>query len=357
MESYDTILKRMKSNFLVKCGFPADNASDIALRMEVLAGEIFSAGSYLEWIRNQMFPQTAQGKYLDYHAQLRGLTRKSPIKSTVLLYFYVANAVGATLAIPKGTICSTSGDKGVRFITTEDSYIAAGMKAIYVRAEAMEYGNRGNVATGTVTVLVTLPLTDLKVTNTTLVTVGVDEESDDSLRRRVLSSMSDISNGTNGAFYKSIASSYSGVNSAGVIPRNRGNGTVDVFLGGKGTAVSSSVVETVQSGINSLREMNVDVLVQPATLLTYNVYVAVKLKTGFDIDDVSDNILARLKEYFATLFVGESVYLSNLGEIIFHVDGVENYTFNSLYTKDMKIANSQLAVVDKIIVTEAGDWS
>lgn len=77
METYDTILKRMQEKFQSLSGYSADDASDIGIRLKVLAGEIFSMQSYAEWLKRQMFVQTAGGEQLDYHAGQRGLSRKA----------------------------------------------------------------------------------------------------------------------------------------------------------------------------------------------------------------------------------------------------------------------------------------
>ncbi len=42
-ETYESILSRMQDRFQELAGFPADDASDIGIRLKVLAGELFSA--------------------------------------------------------------------------------------------------------------------------------------------------------------------------------------------------------------------------------------------------------------------------------------------------------------------------
>lgn len=66
MITYDEIYNRMKSEFSAKSKYDFDEASDAAIRMRVLAGEIFNAMTNIEWLKNQMFVATASGEYLDY---------------------------------------------------------------------------------------------------------------------------------------------------------------------------------------------------------------------------------------------------------------------------------------------------
>ena len=92
MDSYQEILDRMKAKYKELSGYEADGASDIGIRMQVLAGEVFSLSCYAQWIIRQMFPQTAQGEQLDYHALEQGLTRKPAIAAKGTLSFYLEEA-------------------------------------------------------------------------------------------------------------------------------------------------------------------------------------------------------------------------------------------------------------------------
>lgn len=59
MESYGSVLERMQQTFQELAGFSADDASDLGIRLKVLAGEVYSLLNGVEWLKNQMFPQTA----------------------------------------------------------------------------------------------------------------------------------------------------------------------------------------------------------------------------------------------------------------------------------------------------------
>lgn len=77
MYSYEDILKRMKDQFTSSAGYSPDDASDIGIRMKVLAGEVYSVCSSIDWLNMQTFAQSAQGSQLDLRAQERGLQRES----------------------------------------------------------------------------------------------------------------------------------------------------------------------------------------------------------------------------------------------------------------------------------------
>lgn len=71
MITYDEIYNKMKAEYILQSRYEFDEASDCAIRMRVLAGEIFNAVSNAEWLKKQMFISTASGEYLDYFASQR----------------------------------------------------------------------------------------------------------------------------------------------------------------------------------------------------------------------------------------------------------------------------------------------
>lgn len=354
-KTYEEILQQMQDKFTELSGYRADDASDIGIRLKVLAGELFSSDTYAQWLRLQMFPQTAQGEQLDYHAQLRGLTRKSAQTAQGLLYFSVEKEAAADLLIPKGCVCSTQGKNPVRFETTKDGTIRKGSKSLYIPAQAVRPGVDGNALPGMVTVIVTPPAGVTDVTNQSSFSGGADAESDDELRLRVMEHIKNIPNGTNRAYYKNAAESFEGVHSAGIVPRGRGAGTVDIYLAGKASAAGSALVARVQEYMDDAREINVDVRVLPAQVSTMSIYAEVQVRDGYDFDQVSERCKEAVRAYFDTLGVGEDVRLSSVGEVIYHVPGVLCYRFDDYHTSDSQAQPSQLHVLKDVVITQWED--
>ena len=73
METYEEILGRMQGTFEELAGYPADDASDIGIRLRVLAGEVYSLTAAMDWLEQQFFAQTAQDEQLDLRAQEHGI--------------------------------------------------------------------------------------------------------------------------------------------------------------------------------------------------------------------------------------------------------------------------------------------
>lgn len=350
MYSYNQILTGMQDKFTSLSGYSPDDASDIGIRMKVLAGEVYSLCSAVEWLKMQTFAQSAQGEQLDLRAQERGLARKQPVAASGSLTFQRSTALWYNAVIPVGTVCSTAGENPVRYVTTQEGVLQSGKLSVTVPAEAEQGGRSGNTETGTVTIMVTPPPAMETVTNSAPFRGGTDSESDSELRSRLMQSYTSVSNGTNAAFYRECAMKYDGVYSVGVVPREKGAGTVGVYLGGRGGAPSSDVVSQVQKELNELREVNVSVAVSAAQTVEVNVSVYVTPADNVQFEEAKTACGQAIRRYFEDLSVGEPVILAALGVQIFSTGKIKNYIFDNSVITDKKTASNQLAVCGTVQV-------
>ncbi|MCQ4021535.1 MULTISPECIES: baseplate J/gp47 family protein [unclassified Ruminococcus] len=352
MESYNEIESRMFSKYKELTGCDCHDASDTSIKIKLLAGELFNLQSSISWLNNQLFPQTAAGSSLELHAQMRGLQRKAATKAQGKLKFSLPAAAESTVVIPAGTVCSTAGKNPVRFATNLTTSIGAGRTETIVNAMAIANGETSNVAPDTVCVITNLSNSLLSVTNPEFFSGGADVEDDDSLRRRIMEDINKPSTGTNKAYYKRLAQSVDGVYSANVVSRARGNGTVDIYIAAKGAAIDSRYVSEVQAIANREREINVDVLVSAATTAGVSVNLILSEKSGYDFNEVKESVIEKIKEYFASLQVGESVYVSSLGAAVASAQGVERFLFESSSIHNVSAGPSQLLTVGRITIEQ-----
>lgn len=342
MDSYEDILSRMIDKYTQLSGFKPSEQSDIMIRLKVLAGEVFNTSVAAEFIKTQMFPMSATGYYLDKHAAERGLTRKEAQKAKGEVKFILSTPIETDIVIPKGTVVSTATDDAKRFATDSAVTLTAGNMYVTAKVTAVAGGADYNVLENTVVVMVTPPQGVGAVTNSKAFTGGVDSETDEELRSRILDSYRDISNGTNAAYYKRLAQSVPGVYSASVISRARGAGTIDVCIKGKGdSSLSSTHVVKVQQLLDENRELNVDIMVKYAVAINagFSIYMAVE--DGYSFDDVSEAVTKKVKNYIDMLEIGEPALLCDLGDIIYHTTGVKNYSFRDAYCADVYPTQAQ----------------
>ena len=64
------------------------------------AAQIYAMYLQADWVARQAFPQTAEGDYLDLHAQLRGLERKQASHAAGTLRFFADQAAETPREIP-----------------------------------------------------------------------------------------------------------------------------------------------------------------------------------------------------------------------------------------------------------------
>ena len=108
MDTYDEIYGRMKNVYEQETGDSFNEKSDIAIRLKVLAGEIFKVQTNLEWWKRQMFAVSASGECLDKLASQRDIERKKAMKSTGEITFYISQPCSHDIIIPKGCVVATA---------------------------------------------------------------------------------------------------------------------------------------------------------------------------------------------------------------------------------------------------------
>lgn len=186
--TFNDILNRMKQAFFDECGQNVDNMGDIGARFQVVASELYSLLCNIDYIKRQSFVQTAEGEYLDYHAELRDMHRKASSKAIGILTFAISEPLDSNFTIEAGTICAVKDKPFIQFSTNEDAVILAGETSVDVAATALEAGEEYNAKIGTITVLVAAPTLVSSVTNNHSFYGGYDDESDEALRRRLIKS-------------------------------------------------------------------------------------------------------------------------------------------------------------------------
>ena len=184
MKTVEEIYQELLAAFGTRTGLEPRGGTDLSARMYALAAQVYGLYVQAEWVVRQAFPQTAQGEYLDQHAQLRGLTRKPAVQAEGVVRFTPGEASNLPRSIPKGTVCMTAGM--VRFETTRVGTLEAGALFADVPVRALEPGTAGNVSADTILVMAVAPFGIASCSNPQGCSGGADEEEDESLRERVL---------------------------------------------------------------------------------------------------------------------------------------------------------------------------
>ena len=351
MKTAEEIFESMLADFEESAGFRINSGCDMALRMRAAAEEIAEVYAYAESVRTQCFPQTASGEYLDSHAGMRGIRRMEAAKAVGSITFSVNGTAAVSLSVPAGCVCMTA--SGMSFETLEEGVIAVGESSCTVAAECMTAGSIGNAAGGTVTYMASAPIGVTACSNEAAFSGGADEESDEELRQRVVSSFRRLPNGANAAYYEQEALAVEGVAAAVVTPRAYGIGTVRVTVAGASGTPSGELLSAVLERLEAAREICVDITVAAPTETVVNITAAVDVKDGYDETDVYARVQAALTAYFTGRLLGQSITRARLGSIIFGVEGVENYSL-ALPASDVSVSDTGLPVLGTVSI---GAWS
>ena len=351
MKELTEIYEQMRETFTQEAGFaPSDNC-DAMVRLYALSAQVQSLLAQADWVLDQSFPQTAQGEYLDYHAQTRGITRAEATRASGTLCFSASGAVVADCVIEAGTLAMTAG--GVKFETTERVTIEAGASFITASAQAVEAGASGNAAAGQIRFLSALPAGVTGCTNPDAFTGGSDAESDESLRERIMESYKRLPNGANAAFYEREAMSFPTVAAAKAVGRARGIGTVDVCVATHSGAPSDELLSEIAEALERKREIAVDIEVLAPTETVINVTAELSVRDGYDFAAVREETERALSAYFTGERLGEDVLCAKLGAILYGVEGVTNCHL-LMPTEDTAGGATSLPVLGTVTLTEIG---
>ncbi len=352
MRTYKEILSAMVGEYEGLSGFSLHESSDVYKKLQVLSGEIYSCLVNLNWLKGQMFADTATGEYLDRHGLERGLSRRTASRASGEVSFRITEAALTNLVVPSGTVVSTAGENPLLFETTEEAILRAGELKATVPVVSMGEGKEYNVRPGAVSVMVTPPTGFEAVSNEEALVGGSDVESDESLRGRILESYKNASNGTNCAYYKNVALQVPGITGAGVVPRGRGVGTVDVYIASSKGAVSDEELSKAQAILSEAREVNVDVKVFKANPAPVWFYALVEIEEGYEFEEVEENCRKAVEDYVSTRGVGGKFLLTEAGDRIFHTPGVKEYLLTAFNNSDYICENDEYPVLERFSITE-----
>lgn len=258
-----------------------------------LAGASHELHGHLDYIGRQVIVDTADQEYLERWANIWQITRKAAAYATGNVTLSGVN--GAIL--PSGAILQRQ--DGALFVTQADATIAFGTATVAVKAQAA--GAAGNTDAATKLTL-QQPASGVQSAVTVAaggLTSGADQESDDSLRARLLTRIQQPPQGGDAADYEAWALQIAGVTRAWVAPQEMGAGTVTVrFTRDNDASIipDAAEVTAVQNHIDGLRPVTAQVFVAAPVAAPINFSISIKPNTAAvqqAITDELDDLLRR----------------------------------------------------------------
>lgn len=351
-KTLDTIYQEMLSAFAQASGYLPNASCDLAARLYAAAAQIQGLYLQAQWLLDQSFPQTAKGEHLDRHAQLRGISRGVATCASGTLRFGLSSSVGSDLTVGAGTVCMTG--TGIRFATTETVVLKAGKLYTDAPAVALEPGRQGNVAAGAISIMAAMPVGIKACTNPAAFSGGDDEESDESLRRRLLDSYRRLPNGANAAYYEQVALSRTGVAAAVAVGRPRGVGSVDLYIATDAGIPDQELLEEVNAYLQEKREISVDLRVLAPTPRAVDISVSIQPAAGASFAQARADADQALRAAFTGEMLGKEVTLAFLGNLLYDLESVRNYKFTKP-TADLAASSTVLPCLGSVSIREWGN--
>jgi uncharacterized phage protein gp47/JayE len=195
---------------------------------------------------------------------------------------------------------------------------------ITLAAAAVDPGEDGNVATGTVNVLSDAPSTLTGVVNPVPFTGGAEPEDTEEFRQRLLEWIRNPQTGSPSDL-QAIAESVAGVESATVFPNVPTNGSVTVRISGPGGSVPDPDVQAnVLSTLQDFDIANITIYVSTFTSVPTDVIVAVTTGGTYTLTDVTPSVTDAIANYINGLAVGETLRISAIIDAVFGLSGIDD---------------------------------
>lgn len=317
----EKITDEMRKAYFEQAGSEPVLYSDTDNRIKAAATELYSAYSYAEYIFKQAFVQTATGKYLDYHAELRGLERKKAAFAAGRLTFSIAEPLMKEVLIPKGTICSVSGRPFIQFETTENAVIPAGSLSAELSAKALESGERYNALANEINVIVNPPGYVTAVVNQAAFTGGKNNETDESLRQRIIEIYKYESNALNEAAVKNMVLSCIDVYDAYISADDK---TLYAVLRTSGGYVKKETENEINDKLSFVRLLGFETEVKPALAKEFSAFVDVKAYSGADFDEIKGLVTEKIKDFCGSEKIGKELRSYDIARALADIDYIED---------------------------------
>ena len=304
----------------------------------------------LEAVSENGFIDTAQMEYVDLRAMEYGEYRKPAERAKGWLL--ISDKIGREINID--TVVMTEHDGEPIALQIVEYNVVPESGEVTVQAVAVEPGDNGNIPAYSDMTCVDLP--EAIITNPIELLGGVDRESDEELKSRVLLKVRKPITSGNIYHYELWARQIAGISQARVTPLWDGPGTVKVtVINSEGRAPTSEQVQLVAEHIEKERPIGATVSVVAITEVPINIYIELELTEGLVPSDVKEEVKQNIAQYLVE--ANTEIRHSQIARAILRTEGVKDYksvligTVAELGNHNIIISADDVAVVGEVSVT------
>ena len=315
-QTYEVIKQRILNN--IDKDIDKREGSFTNTMVSPIAVELAQTYIGFEHILNLLFVADSYGEYLDKKASEFGIYRKSGIKARGIVRIYGPDDT----VIPRNAILTT--ESGLTFVVYRQDYIKKDYVDIIV--EANEIGELYNIDKGSTW---NLTITDGKNTieaynieNSSSIIGGVEIETDEQLRDRILEQARNPATTGNEQDYINWCKEVDGVFNVTVRPCWNGPNTVKLIISDENKQpLPQSIVDECNEHIQNIRPILADVTVVNPTI--FDVDVSLTIYTTTNTDDVKEQIKYVTVENLKKC--NDKIRLNTLGAEYLSIEGVVDY--------------------------------
>nr|DAL57032.1 MAG TPA_asm: Baseplate J like protein [Bacteriophage sp.] len=324
----------MNPNSTVEGSFGRDIINATSVEFEKTYAE-------LSLVSQAGFAQTSWGEYLENIAEEHGVFRRSAVRAIGTV------TVTGTGTVSQGALFQTQ--DGTEFSATSTVKVTASAD---VPVQAVEYGSKGNVAAGAITIIPMSIPGITRVTNAKATYDGFDEETDEELRERLLFKVRMPATSGNMNDYIEWGTSVEGVGHITVVPLWNGNGTVKLLVtDSNGQPASPELLARVTEKVESMHPIGATVSVIAPSVLGLTVALT-PTKGGGD----AAAIKKVLNAYFLSRqYTEKKVSYAKVGQLIIEnadttqVEDYDNLTINGA-TANIGVDTDQIPSVVEVVL-------
>lgn len=313
--------------------------------------EIANAYVELDTVFGLAFADTSEGEYLEKICIPFGVYRKQSVKSKGEV---TLNGPKGTI-IPVATRVQTTIGESVFFVTLEEITLTGNPVKVAVECEIG--GEIGNVAIGDINALAPGDLYGIvTVINETAIEGGVNQESDESLYKRLVDRAQNPATSGNANHYKQWALEVPGVGDVKVFPVWNGGNTVKVvLLDDNKRKPDESTINKVIAHIEANKPVGPTITTIGAEEVKITCTATLTLVPGKTVENAQKEFTDLLNEYFKGLaFVDPIVRYAKIASLLIDVPSIVDYSNLTINggTNNITINDGQVAVVGSVNFNE-----
>lgn len=369
-KTYAAILAEMLA--LIPGSYDKRDTSPIPTALGPAAYQIEGVYIALEQMQKQAFLGTAVGEDLDSVAAIGGLTRLPATPAVRLGEFNIAVSLGDRFS-------TVNGADSINFVVTAAT---ADSTKWWLTAETP--GTIGNQYTGAILPITAIPgLTSAQITD--IIVDGSNEETDEELRTRLISTLTDKPFAGNIAAYRKMLLELTSVpdgsgnpvsvklGAVQVYPTWDGGGTVKCsVLGADYLPISSALLSLLQDAVDptvqsaegvGMAPIGAQVTMATGTALSINVSATVSHTAGTTMGTIQPLVEAAIEDYLQQVrsewgiaeatdltVYSSSVYIARITAAILGVSGVTNVTTVKINSNASDLALTETAALQQVPV-------